>query len=67
MIPTFWSPPIRQAVKRVSVLQRSMASNTDESSFDGLGASAATVGYSMSVGPLSASIDDADIDGPGCG
>ena len=38
--------------------------DSDESSFDGLGASAATVGYSMSVGPLSASIDDADIDGP---
>ena len=39
--------------------------DTNEASFDGLGASAATVGYSMSVGPLSASIDDADIDGSG--
>ena len=39
--------------------------NTNESSIDGLGASAATIGYSMSVGPLSASIDAADIDGPG--
>ncbi|MEC8642330.1 MAG: flagellar basal body rod C-terminal domain-containing protein [Pseudomonadota bacterium] len=39
--------------------------DTNESSIDGLGASAATIGYSMSVGPLSASIDAADIDGPG--
>ena len=39
--------------------------DTNESSIDGLGASAATIGYSMSAGPLSASIDAADIDGPG--
>jgi len=39
--------------------------DTNESSVDGLSASAATVGYSMTVGPLSASIGAADIDGPG--
>ena len=39
--------------------------DTNETSVDGLSASAATVGYSMSVGPLSASIGAADIDGPG--
>ena len=38
--------------------------DTDEASVDGLAASAATVGYSMSVGNLSASIVAADIEGP---
>jgi len=37
--------------------------DTDEASFDGLAASAATVNYSMTVGPFSAQIDSADIAG----
>ena len=39
--------------------------DTNETSIDGLEASAATVGYSMSVGDISASINSADIDGAG--
>ena len=39
--------------------------DTNETSIDGLEASAATVGYSMSVGDVSASINSADIDGAG--